>query len=194
MKIRSLLAAFFLTAVMAQAAPVVYPVQLDGPKEAPPNASLGTAVALITIDVDLATMRVDVNFAGLLSPVTVAHIHAATALPFTGTAGVATQVPTFSGFPAGVTFGSYDQTFDMTLASSYNPTFITDNGGTPATAFAALVNAANEGKAYLNIHTDAFPAGEIRGFLIPEPASCVLVLGGALLLCCTRRHRPSGSA
>lgn len=174
---------------MAQAAPIVYPVQLDGPSEAPPNASPGTGVALVTIDISLSTMRVDVNFAGLLSPVTVSHIHAATATPFTGTAGVATQVPTFDGFPSGVTFGSYDRTFDMTLSSSYNPSFITANGGTPATAFAALVNAVNEGKAYLNIHTDAFPAGEIRGFLIPEPGSCVLLLGGAFLFFRARRYR-----
>lgn len=179
---------------MAQAAPIVYPVQLNGLSEDTPNASPGTAVALVTIDVSLSTMRVDVNFAGLLSPVTAAHIHAPTAIPLTGTAGVATQVPTFDGFPTGVTFGSYDQTFDMTLASSYNPVFITANGGTPASAFTALVNAVNEGKAYLNIHTEAFPAGEIRGFLIPEPSSCVLLLAGAQLVFSVRRRRPRVSA
>lgn len=194
MKIWSIFAAVFLAAIMAQAAPIVYPVQLNGLSEDTPNASPGTAVALVTIDVSLSTMRVDVNFAGLLSPVTAAHIHAPTAIPLTGTAGVATQVPTFDGFPTGVTFGSYDQTFDMTLASSYNPVFITANGGTPASAFTALVNAVNEGKAYLNIHTEAFPAGEIRGFLIPEPSSCVLLLAGAQLVFSVRRRRPRVSA
>ena len=48
----------------------------------------------------------------------------------TGTAGVATTTPTFPGFPSGVTSGSYSNTFDLTLASSWNATFITDNGGT----------------------------------------------------------------
>ncbi len=38
------------------------------------------------------------------------------------------------------------------------------------------------GEAYLNIHTTAFPGGDIRGFLVPvpEPASLIL-LGSALL-------------
>jgi hypothetical protein len=47
------------------------------------------------------------------------------------------------------------------------------------------------GRAYFNIHSSAFPAGEIRGFLqpIPEPGSLVLVgLGlGAVMLAVRRR-------
>ena len=86
-------------------------------------------------------------------------------LPVTGTAGVATTLPTFPGFPSGVTAGTYDQTFNMLLASSYNPSYVTNNGGTPASAFAALRAAISAGKAYLNIHSTMFPGGEIRGFL-----------------------------
>ena len=44
---------------------------------------------------------------------------------------VATGVPTFLGFPTGVTNGYYDHTFDLTLASSFNPAYVTANGGTP---------------------------------------------------------------
>ncbi len=64
----------------------------------------------------------------------------------------------------------------MDMASSYNPTFITNNGGTVDSAFAALVAGMLGGRAYLNIHTNLFPAGEIRGTLIqvPEPASLAL--------------------
>ena len=32
--------------------------------------------------------------------------------------------------PLGVTAGSMNQTYDMTLASSYNPSYVTANGGT----------------------------------------------------------------
>jgi hypothetical protein len=53
----------------------------------------------------------------------------------------------------------------MLLSSSYNPSYVTNNGGTPATAFAALRAAISAGKAYLNIHSSMFPGGEIRGFL-----------------------------
>ena len=43
---------------------------------------------------------------------------------------MATRVPSFVGFPLGVTAGSMDNTYDLNLASSYNPAFVTDNGGT----------------------------------------------------------------
>jgi hypothetical protein len=42
---------------------------------------------------------------------------------------VATTLPTFAGFPLGVTSGTYINTLDLTLASSYNPAFVTANGG-----------------------------------------------------------------
>jgi hypothetical protein len=44
------------------------------------------------------------------------------------------------GFPIGVKSGTYDNTFNMLLAASYNPTFVTNNGGTTAGAFLALLN------------------------------------------------------
>ena len=147
-----------------------YWVSLSGPAEAPPNNSPGTGKALVTIDAAANTMRVQVTFSGLLAGVTACHIHAATAVAGTGAAGVATTLPTFAGFPSGVTAGSYDQTFNMLLASSYNPAYVTNNGGTTATAFAALRAAIDAGKAYLNIHSTMFPGGEIRGFLNLCPA------------------------
>src|SRR5678815_3675556 len=110
-----------------------------------------------------------VTFSGLVAGVTASHIHSATAVPGSGTAGVATTVPTFTGFPSGVTAGTYDQTFNMLLASSYNPSFVTANGGTPASAWTALRAGISAGRAYLNIHSTTFPGGEIRGFLNPCP-------------------------
>ena len=143
----------------------IYWVSLSGPAEAPPNNSPGTGTALITIDPVANTMRVQTTFSGLVAGVTASHIHAPTAVAGTGTAGVATTLPTFPGFPSGVTAGTYDQTFNMLLASSYNPAYVTNNGGTTASAFAALRAAISAGKAYLNIHSTTFPGGEIRGFL-----------------------------
>ena len=143
----------------------IYWVSLSGAAEVPSNNSPGTGKALVTINVAASTMRVQATFSGLVAGVTACHIHAATAVAFTGTAGVATTLPTFAGFPSGVTLGTYDQTFNMLLASSYNPAYVTNNGGTTASAFAALIAAIGAGKAYLNIHSSTFPAGEIRGFL-----------------------------
>lgn len=180
----------------SEAAPVMFAATLSGAAESPPNASGGTGTALVTFDVSAHTMQVQVTFSNLQASTTASHIHAATASPGTGTAGVATTTPSFPGFPLGVTSGTYDQTFDLTLLSSYNPAYVTANGNTAAGAEAALFAALNAGEAYLNIHTSAFPAGEIRGFLtpVPEPGSLVLIgLGGALVVLTRAWKRTSAS-
>jgi len=174
-------------ATAADASIIVYTVVLDGPSESPPNASPGTGTGTVTIDTTLMTMRVQSSFSGLLGTTTASHIHAATAVPLTGTAGVATQTPSFSGFPLGVSSGSMDTTFDMTLATSYNPSYVTANGGTPASAFAALTLAMAQGRSYLNIHSTTFGGGEIRGFLVPAPGA-VSLLGLAGLFAARRRR------
>jgi hypothetical protein len=148
----------------------IYWVSLSGPAEVPANNSPGTGKALVTIDAVANTMRVQATFSGLVAGVTACHIHTPTAVAGSGTAGVATTLPTFTGFPSGVTSGTYDQTFNMLLASSYNPSFVTNNGGTPASAWTALRAGITAGKAYLNIHSTTFPGGEIRGFLNLCPA------------------------
>jgi hypothetical protein len=158
---------------------IEYKATLTGTNESPPNASPGTGEADVFYDTTAHTLRVIVSFADLLDTTTAAHIHAPTATPFTGTAGVATQVPTFINFPLGVTSGSYDHTFDTTLDSTYNPAFVTANGGTAASAEAALLGALADGKAYLNIHTTSFPAGEISGFLAPAPVPATMLLFGS---------------
>jgi hypothetical protein len=146
-----------------------YILPLSGANESPSNTSPGIGVATITITEN--SMRVQCAFSGLVGPTTAAHIHAATMVAFAGTAGVATVTPTFTSFPSGVTGGSYDHTFDMSLASSFNPSYVTAHGGTPAQAWADLKTAMQDGKSYFNLHSSAFPGGEIRGFLNPRCTS-----------------------
>lgn len=165
----------------ASARAQVYNVVLNGASEVVPVTTNGTGNGIVTLDAIANTMRVQVTFSNLTGTTTASHIHSATALPGTGAAGVATSVPTFPGFPLGVTSGSYDQTFDMLSLSSYNPAFVTANGGTAASARNALFQGIAEGKAYLNIHTSFQPGGEIRGFLtstVPEPGTFALALSG----------------
>ena len=172
----------------ASAVPIPYYAVLDGPSE--PTVSPGTGWALVTYDSTLHSLSVHVAFQDLLAGVTASHIHCCTALPGVGTAGVATPTPTFPGFPSGVTSGTYDRVFDLTLSSSFNAAFITGHGGTTASAEAALASGLAAGDAYLNIHTTAFPGGEIRGFLVvPEPESIALFGVGLCGLLASRRRR-----
>jgi hypothetical protein len=179
----SLFAAAMVAAAPSHAVLIEYTASLSGPGESPPNASPGTGSAIVDFDATANTMHVHVSFAGLLGTTTASHIHAPTAAPGTGTAGVATQTPTFINFPLGVTSGTYDHTFDLLdLATYNNPTFVTANGGTAAGAEAALGAALAAVEAYLNIHTSAFPNGEIRGFLLPVAAPVAVPEPGSLAL------------
>jgi hypothetical protein len=169
-----------------------YEVIMDGPSESPANASPGVGFGTVDYDNILHTLTLNASFSGLTGTTSASHIHAATTLPFTSTAGVATTTPSFTGFPLGVTSGAFSSVLDLTLASSYNPSYVSANGGTTASAETALTSSFAAGTAYWNIHSSTFPGGEIRGFLIavPEPTSCVLVaLGMAGVGCITRRRR-----
>jgi hypothetical protein len=193
MKLSALFAGCLFAAALAMpvaAQQTVYTAVLNGPSEADPNNSPGLGTATVTIDLDASTMRVQESFDNLLYDVTFAHIHCCTDVPRTDTVGVATMLPTFTGFPSDVTFGTYDHTFDMTLASSYNPSFVAANG-TVSGAFTALVKGLDAGTAYANIHTTEFPAGEIRGFLapIPEPETYGMLLAGLAMVSLMARRR-----
>lgn len=177
-----------------EAAPLTYEAILS-PEV---TGATGSGTARAVIDATAHTMRVVVNFAGLSGTATVAHIHAATTTAFTGTAGVATTTPSFPGFPSGVTSGSYDQMFDMTLPSSYRAGFITANGGTTTSAETALFSAIADGKAYFNIHSSSFAGGEIRGFFVPSAVpeidpttggSALSLVAGVLVMIEQRRRR-----
>jgi hypothetical protein len=185
----------FAAPVTSEAATLTFVASLSGANENPPNASPGTGFAVITLDTVLQTMEVNVAFSGLLADDTASHIHCCVAAG--GNAMVATTTPTFIGFPSGVTAGTYDQVFDMTLASSYNPAFVTAEGSV-ANAEAALFAGIIAGEAYLNIHTNLYLGGEIRGFLAATPIPAALPLFatglGAFGLLGWRRKRKAALA
>ena len=191
------------------AAPVTFFANLSGPAEEPPNTSPATGLTLVTIDPAAHTLQIHANFSGLLGLTTVSHIHVingpgdANTLDTAGP--VATTTPSFPGFPAGVTAGTFDGMFNTLATGTYRAGFLNDSAALhPAltnveAAELELFEAIVEGRAYLNIHTGpnpatgaaGFPGGEIRGFLAPVPEPSTFGLGAVALagLVLLRRRR-----
>jgi hypothetical protein len=153
-------------------ATITFSAPLTAANENPPTASSGTGFTTVSLDTVTQLLSINITFSDLTTGTTAAHIHCCIAPP--GNAGVATVVPAFPGFPLGVTSGTYSGVLDLTMAASYNPAFITANGGTVASAEAVFVAGLENDMTYLNIHTTMFPGGEIRAFLTPEPGSAIL--------------------
>jgi hypothetical protein len=164
---------------------------LLGSNEVPATASPGTGFATIQLDTVAQTLALQITFSGLIGTTTASHIHCCLPSPSQAgvNVGVATTTPTFAGFPLGVQSGTYNSVLDLTLASSYNPAFVTSHGGL-ASAEAALIAGLLDGETYLNIHTTNFPGGEIRGFVVSEPGSlALLALGICAGFASLRRRR-----
>jgi hypothetical protein len=171
-------AAVFAPAAMAET--TTFRSTMSGPSEVPPNSSPGYGVAEIIIDDVAHTMTMMIPFNDLLGGTTAAHIHCCVGTPLDplGVADPATETPTLTGFPLGVTTGVYNVTMDLLDPTTYSTGFLTANGGSAAAAETAFLAGILGNTAYLNIHTNLYPGGEIRGYLvnaIPEPSQWVML-------------------
>jgi hypothetical protein len=185
-----ILVPILFAAASSQGAIITYNSVLSGANESPAVVTAGTGLTTVSYDSILHTLTVSVSFSGLSGITTAAHVHCC--IPPGGNAGVATLLPAFPGFPLGVTSGTLtNSVLDLTLASSWNPAFITSNGGTAASAEAVFGAGFIAGQTYLNIHTNVNPGGEIRALLVtasvPEPTTWTL-LGGSLLALAARKR------
>jgi hypothetical protein len=115
---------------------------LSGANEVPPSGSTATGTATIERDGDEVDFTVTVNG---LTAVTMAHIHS-------GAAGVngPIRVNLFLGPTTGTVNGQL-------VSGTFTATDV------QTISFDVLLNELRTGAAYVNVHTTAFPAGEIRG-------------------------------
>jgi len=171
-------------ATVPMSAATIFSTTLSGANETPdPVPSTGSGSALVTLVADI--LNVSITYTGLSAPGTAAHIHCC---------GVGISAPIavpFTTFTTGVTSGTFSASYDLTSTASYSTAFLMANGNTAASAEAALIAGLNGGLTYANVHSTAFPGGEIRGQLaaVPEPATALLAGGVLAALALLRRRR-----
>lgn len=135
---------------------------IDGPQA---NAGAGTGstatgVGTATLDTNTNLFSWNLSWSGLSGPATAAHFHGPA--PPNQNAGVTVNFGAISGL----------------TSPSIGNTVITGGQATD------LLNHL----WYVNFHTSQFPAGEIRGQVVPEPLTLSLLgLGSAILI--RRRQR-----
>jgi hypothetical protein len=165
----AIVAAALMLPAPARAIPMTFGGILSGANETPPTGSPGSGSVAVVLDPTAQTIQIIASFFGLTTPDTAAHIHCCQMMPGNPpTVGVATTVPSFAGFPLGVTEGSYlSPLFSLLDPTFYNPAFVMAEGGTIAGAETALIAGIENGLTYFNIHTSTNPGGEIRTQLLP---------------------------
>ena len=145
-----------LFSAQAQAQVITYTAVLSGSNEAPPVAATA-AGGLATVMLDLAAQTVTwtVDVYNLPSGVTAGHIH---------TGGLAVAGPVVVNFvvPTGASN-------DFRVAGSARAAEIVARQPQGLNGWEDLVQAAETGHLYVNIHSQVNPGGEIRGQLVKKP-------------------------
>ena len=139
----------FYTILHLQVSATVFPINVtfSGSQETPANASPGTGTFVGTYNDATDSLIYTITFSGLTANVTAAHFHAA---PPGIAAGVLIGP---GGFPTGVMSGTFTDTLVLTASQE---------------------DSLKRGLFYFNIHTTAFPGGEIRAQIFLQNPSFVL--------------------
>lgn len=132
--------------------PARFQAPLSSEEEVPPNASGGTGVSTVDLNAEQTEIAFTLEFAGLGSEATAAHIHVGPPGengPIIFTLAMAPLTGPVSG---------------TLTAANLEP-----RPAQGVNTFADAVDALLRGNAYVNVHSNTFPNGEIRGQLIPAP-------------------------
>ncbi len=160
------------TASGAQAA-TTFTTTLLGSNEVPPVVTSGFGTGQLILADDMNSFDVLIEFSDLTANAVAGHVHCCSSADMNSAVAIGFTVPN-------ATSGTISGSYDLTLASTYNPSFFTASGGTVEGARSAFLTGLDGGLAYFNVHSAQFPSGEIRGQLsaIPEPATWGMLLLG----------------
>lgn len=187
------IAVLALSTVSARAAVIEFTASLDGSQEVPPVATDATGEASIFVDTDLETIDFFLSVVGLslddlndglvAGPLGPIHLH-------DGPAGV--NGPIIIPFPFGASYSDTADGFEVDVSGFAFADAIALSGA--SLTFDAFVTAMLAGDFYVNVHTDDFAGGEIRGqVFVPLPGAIPLFLAGVAglgLLRLRRRVQP----
>jgi hypothetical protein len=168
---------------VASADIITYNFNLDGGQEVPPNASGAVGAAQLVYDTDTMMYDMDLMAFGIglgdlldVGPnSTPVHVHMA---------------PAGANGPIVVDLGFASSFFDdgLGIRLQINDALFGGTQGGVDSDPAVVRDALLAGNLYVNIHTSTYGGGEIRGQIVPEPASLALMLLG--LVPAIRRGRP----
>jgi CHRD domain/PEP-CTERM motif len=164
----------------ASAATQVYSFNLSGLQEVPANASPAAGSMQITIDDTTNVISYQFTSFNLAGSFLQAHIHRALA----GVNGpVVYDLVTAADYSGPVTFGP-----NISIPNSW--ALLGQNETNMAAGLGAMINTT-PWNYYVNIHTSAFPGGEIRGQLapIPEAGTWAMMLAGIAVVGWQLRRR-----
>ncbi len=161
------------------------------PQEVPPNSSVNTGTAIFELSDDESTLSYSIevhkfDLGDVLTPAAddnIVGLHIHNAAP---------------GANGPIVFGIFNPSHDtsrvITTMTDGTIRFAGawDASDTDAANLADQLANLKNGQLYVNLHTNAFPGGEIRGQIVPEPSTSLLAtlaFGGSLLSLRRRRRK-----